>query len=56
MKELINVKKGGGDVMVLWVIYWLEELEYVDGVVYMENGRVVRYGDVVIVLDFIKVK
>lgn len=55
VKELINAKKGGG-VTALWVTHRLEELEYADGAVYMENGRVVRHGDAATVLDFIKAK
>ncbi|KAL0687004.1 hypothetical protein Bca4012_086681 [Brassica carinata] len=55
VKELINAKTGG-DVTALWVTHRLEELEYADGAVYMENGRVVRHGDAATVLDFIKAK
>ncbi|CAH8384596.1 unnamed protein product [Eruca vesicaria subsp. sativa] len=55
VKELINAKKGG-DVTALWVTHRLEELEYADGAVYMENGRVVRHGDAATILDFIKAK
>lgn len=55
VKDLINAKKGG-DVTALWVTHRLEELEYADGAVYMENGRVVRHGDAATISDFIKVK
>ncbi|KAL1215866.1 ABC transporter I family member 10 [Cardamine amara subsp. amara] len=55
VKDLINAKKGG-DVTALWVTHRLEELEYADGAVYMENGRVIRHGDAATISDFIKVK
>lgn len=55
VKDLIKAKKGG-NVTALWVTHRLEELEYADGAVYMENGRVVRHGDAASISDFIKVK
>lgn len=36
----------GGSVTALWVTHRLEELDYADGAVYMENGRVVLSGAV----------
>lgn len=45
-----------GDVTALWVTHRLEELEYADGAVYMEDGRVVMHGDAVGVLNFIKAR
>jgi energy-coupling factor transporter ATP-binding protein EcfA2 len=36
----------GGSVTALWVTHRLEELDYADGAVYMENGRVVLSGSV----------
>ncbi|XP_057976756.1 ABC transporter I family member 10 isoform X2 [Malania oleifera] len=35
------------EVTVLWVTHRLEELEYADGAVYMEDGKVVMQGDAV---------
>lgn len=55
VKDLINAKEGR-DVTALWVTHRLEELEYADGAVYMENGRVVRHGDAATISKFIKVK
>jgi ABC-type multidrug transport system ATPase subunit len=38
---------GGADpVTALWVTHRLEELDYADGAIYMENGRVVLSGTV----------
>lgn len=34
----------------------LEELEYADGAVYMEDGRVVLHGDASSVLDFVEAR
>ncbi|KAJ4967193.1 hypothetical protein NE237_019042 [Protea cynaroides] len=36
---------GSGDVTALWVTHRLEELEYADGAVYMEDGKVVMDSD-----------
>ena len=41
------------DVTALWVTHRLEELEYADGAVYMEDGRVVMDGNPAAILDFI---
>ncbi|MCL7032767.1 hypothetical protein MKW94_019024, partial [Papaver nudicaule] len=35
----------GGNVTALWVTHRLEELEFADGAVYMENGRVIMHSD-----------
>lgn len=51
-----NSLDSSGDVTALWVTHRLEELEYADGAVYMEDGRVVMHGDVAGVLDFIKAR
>ncbi|XP_022841791.1 ABC transporter I family member 10 isoform X2 [Olea europaea var. sylvestris] len=40
----------------LWVTHRLEELEYADGAVYMEDGRVVLHGDASSVLDFVEAR
>lgn len=41
------------DVTALWVTHRLEELEYADGAVYMEDGRVVMHGDASSITRFI---
>lgn len=38
------VDESDGRVIAFWVTYRLEELEFVDGVVYMEDGVVVKLG------------
>ncbi|KAG5529057.1 hypothetical protein RHGRI_029653 [Rhododendron griersonianum] len=42
------------DVTALWVTHRLEELEYADGAVYMEDGRVVMHGDALSITRFIR--
>ncbi|XP_022973828.1 ABC transporter I family member 10 [Cucurbita maxima] len=44
------------DVSALWVTHRLEELEYADGAIYMEDGKVIMHGDVESVQSFIKMK
>ncbi|KAG0591537.1 hypothetical protein M758_1G179200 [Ceratodon purpureus] len=44
----------GGSVTALWVTHRLEELDYADGAVYMENGRVVLSGSVEDVKRYIR--
>ena len=44
------------DVTALWVTHRLEELEYAGGAVYMEDGRVIMYGDAPSIMDFIKAR
>lgn len=44
----------GGAVTALWVTHRLEELEYADGAVYMENGKVVLSGGVEDIKCYIK--
>ncbi|XP_057832070.2 ABC transporter I family member 10 isoform X2 [Cryptomeria japonica] len=41
-----NVVDGPQGVTALWVTHRLEELEYADGAIYMENGTVVKSGSV----------
>lgn len=55
VKDLLNANKGG-DVTALWVTHRLEELEYADGAVYMEHGRVIKHGNAASISDFIKAK
>ena len=42
------------DVTALWVTHRLEELEYADGAVYMEDGRVIMHGDASTIMEFIE--
>ncbi|KAF6170508.1 hypothetical protein GIB67_031916 [Kingdonia uniflora] len=42
------------DVTALWVTHRLEELEYADGAVYMEDGRVIMHSDASSVMGFLK--
>ncbi|KAF8018961.1 hypothetical protein BT93_H3757 [Corymbia citriodora subsp. variegata] len=44
------------EVTALWVTHRLEELEYADGAIYMEDGKVISYGDPVRITDLIKDK
>lgn len=53
IKAVKNSLKNSGDVTALWVTHRLEELEYADGAIYMEDGRVVRDGDPSTILNFI---
>ena len=48
-----NSLTSSGDVTALWVTHRLEELEYADGAIYMEDGRVVKNGDPSTILNFI---
>lgn len=48
-----NSLTSSGEVTALWVTHRLEELEYADGAIYMEDGRVVKNGDPSAILDFI---
>lgn len=56
IKAVKNSLRTSGEVTALWVTHRLEELEYADGAVYMEDGRVVLHGDTATVMDFIKVR
>ncbi|KAL5555500.1 hypothetical protein UlMin_037736 [Ulmus minor] len=56
IKAVRNSLANSEEVTALWVTHRLEELEYADGAVYMENGRVVMHGDAASVMDFIQVK
>ncbi|KAL3814149.1 hypothetical protein ACJIZ3_015417 [Penstemon smallii] len=38
----------------LWVTHRLEELEYADGAIYMENGRIVLQGNALRITDFVE--
>lgn len=45
-----------GGVTALWVTHRLEELDYADGAVYMENGAAVLSGSVAVVKEFLERK
>ncbi|KAF4356884.1 hypothetical protein F8388_003179 [Cannabis sativa] len=54
IKAVRNSLDSSKEVTALWVTHRLEELEYADGAVYMEDGRVVKHGDAKTILEFIK--
>ncbi|KAH1038269.1 hypothetical protein J1N35_040012 [Gossypium stocksii] len=45
IKAVQNLLDISGEVTALWETHRLEELEYADGAVYMEDGRVIMHGD-----------
>ncbi|KAJ8453097.1 hypothetical protein Cgig2_014860 [Carnegiea gigantea] len=53
IKAVKNSLASSRDVTAFWVTHRLEELEYADGAIYMEDGRVVMDGDPATILDFI---
>lgn len=54
IKAVKSTLKNSSEVTALWVTHRLEELEYADGAVYMEDGRVMMDGDPSSILDYIK--
>ncbi|CAN4120334.1 unnamed protein product [Withania somnifera] len=52
-RNSMDTSKG---ITALWVTHRLEELEFADGAVYMEDGRIVRQGDAISVRKFIEDK
>lgn len=56
IKAVRSSLESSGEVTALWVTHRLEELQYADGAVYMEDGRVVVHGDAASILDFIKAR
>lgn len=54
IKAVKNSLKNSGEVTALWVTHRLEEVEYADGAIYMEGGRVILHGDAGKVLDYIR--
>ncbi|XP_004299906.1 PREDICTED: ABC transporter I family member 10, chloroplastic [Fragaria vesca subsp. vesca] len=56
IKAVRNSLDSSGEVTALWVTHRLEELEYADGAIYMENGRVAMQGDAASIMDFIKTR
>lgn len=53
IKAVKNSLNSSEEITALWVTHRLEELEYADGAVYMEDGRVVVKGDATSIMDFI---
>ncbi|PON81991.1 Phosphonate C-P lyase system [Trema orientale] len=56
IKAVRNSLDSSEEVTALWVTHRLEELEYADGAVYMEDGRVVKHGDAKSIFDFIRAR
>ena len=56
IKAVKNTLRGSKDVTALWVTHRLEELEYADGAVYMEDGRVVMQGDASTIMGSIETR
>lgn len=56
IKAVKNSVDSSGEVTALWVTHRMEELEYADGAVYMEDGRVLKHGDAASILDFVKAR
>ena len=56
IKAVKNAVDGSREVTALWVTHRLEELEYADGAVYMEDGRVAMHGDAATIMDFVKAR
>ncbi|GKC60984.1 ABC transporter I family member 10-like protein [Tanacetum coccineum] len=56
IKAVKNTLSSSEDVTALWVTHRLEELEYADGAVYMEDGRVVMHGDALTIMDSIEAR
>ncbi|PWA74795.1 ABC transporter family protein [Artemisia annua] len=54
IKAVKNTLSSSEDVTALWVTHRLEELEYADGAVYMEDGRVVMHGEASAIMDSIE--
>ncbi|KAI4317103.1 hypothetical protein L6164_025008 [Bauhinia variegata] len=51
-----SVYTSSADVTALWVTHRLEELEYADGAIYMEDGKVVKHGDATSIRSFIEAR
>lgn len=56
IKAVRNCLDKSNEVTALWVTHRLEELEYADGAIYMEDGEVLSYGDPMMIADIIKAK
>lgn len=51
MKNSLDSSK---EVTALWVTHRLEELEFADGAIYMEDGRVIMLDNASTIMDFVK--
>lgn len=51
-----NTVKGSKGITALWVTHRLEELEYADAAIYLEDGGVAMQGEASTVMDFIESK
>lgn len=56
IKAVKNTLGGSEGVTALWVTHRLEELEYADGAVYMEYGRVVMHGEASRIMHLVEAK
>lgn len=56
IKAVKNSLASSEDVTALWVTHRLEELEYADGAIYMEDGRVIKHGDASTIMEFIEAR
>lgn len=56
IKAVRNSLDSSSDVTALWVTHRLEELEYADGAIYMEEGKVVMHGDAASIRSFIEAR
>lgn len=56
IKAVRNSLETSAEVTALWVTHRLEELEYADGAIYMEDGKVVMHGDAATIKSFIEAR
>ncbi|XP_019180068.1 PREDICTED: ABC transporter I family member 10, chloroplastic isoform X2 [Ipomoea nil] len=56
IKALKNSIDASNEITALWVTHRLEELEYADGAIYMEDGRIIMQSDASIVYNFIEAR
>lgn len=56
IKALKNSIDASNEITALWVTHRLEELEYADGAIYMEDGRIIMQSDASIVYNFIETR
>ncbi|KAL2347234.1 hypothetical protein Fmac_001234 [Flemingia macrophylla] len=56
IKAVRNSVDTSGEVTALWVTHRLEELDYADGAIYMEDGKVVKQGDAASIRSFIETR
>ncbi|KAF7840111.1 ABC transporter I family member 10, chloroplastic isoform X1 [Senna tora] len=56
IRAVRNSLDTSAEVTALWVTHRLEELEYADGAIYMEDGRVVKHGDAASIRSFIEAR